>query len=298
MKIFLWADIYTRSGEYQGRIRSINHEILSQSKNSYDFSLSDFDNGEYKALVVAQFPSEETTSPLVASTLLMEYIAPFVLSRNHRDSYVIKDKIDTSNLADTEAPVESHQLLNGLSNTYSGISPDDKPDKVVPDTSVMKTPIYSAVWETKEYVYYTVQSGDWLSRLATMFYGDRMKFMDIFNVNKDVLSDPNRVIVGQKLRIPAAEQAYFCYTVKTGDRLSSIAKKFYGDWVKFETILSANPNTVKNPNHIVSGQNLIIPLFKIGYPGVDKTQRSNEERIPEDFWDGYKEEILSELEND
>ena len=49
---------------------------------------------------------------------------------------------------------------------------------------------------------YVVVSGDNLSKIAKHFYGDANKYMKIFEANKDQLSDPDKVKVGQKLRIP------------------------------------------------------------------------------------------------
>ncbi len=49
---------------------------------------------------------------------------------------------------------------------------------------------------------YTVKSGDTLSKIAKEFYGDANKYMDIFNANKDQLSDPNKIKPGQELNIP------------------------------------------------------------------------------------------------
>ena len=49
---------------------------------------------------------------------------------------------------------------------------------------------------------YTVQSGDTLSKIAKQFYGDSNRYMDIFNANSDILSDPNKIQVGQELSIP------------------------------------------------------------------------------------------------
>jgi len=50
---------------------------------------------------------------------------------------------------------------------------------------------------------YEVKSGDTLSKIAKQYYGDANRYMDIFNANKDKLSDPNKIQVGQKLTIPA-----------------------------------------------------------------------------------------------
>ncbi len=49
---------------------------------------------------------------------------------------------------------------------------------------------------------YEVVSGDTLSKIAKHFYGDANKYMKIFEANKDQLKDPDKIKVGQKLRIP------------------------------------------------------------------------------------------------
>lgn len=49
---------------------------------------------------------------------------------------------------------------------------------------------------------YTVQAGDTLSKLAKQFYGDAGAYMTIFEANRDKLSDPDKIRVGQQLVIP------------------------------------------------------------------------------------------------
>ena len=51
--------------------------------------------------------------------------------------------------------------------------------------------------------YHDVVSGDTLSAIAKKHYGDANKYMVIFEANKPMLSDPNKIYPGQKLRIPA-----------------------------------------------------------------------------------------------
>ena len=51
--------------------------------------------------------------------------------------------------------------------------------------------------------YYDVVSGDTLSGISKKMYGDANKYMVIFDANKPMLSDPNKIYPGQKLRIPA-----------------------------------------------------------------------------------------------
>ncbi len=56
-----------------------------------------------------------------------------------------------------------------------------------------------------EATFYTVVSGDSLSKIAKAHYGDAMKYPVIFEANKPMLSDPDKIYPGQVLRIPAAE---------------------------------------------------------------------------------------------
>ncbi|MGR3812337.1 peptidoglycan-binding protein LysM [Jiulongibacter sp. NS-SX5] len=50
--------------------------------------------------------------------------------------------------------------------------------------------------------FHTVESGDWLSKIAKKYYGDANKYMVIFEANKPMLSDPDKIYPGQVLRIP------------------------------------------------------------------------------------------------
>ena len=49
---------------------------------------------------------------------------------------------------------------------------------------------------------YTVVAGDSLSKIAKHFYGNANEYMKIFEANKDQLKDPDKINVGQKLKIP------------------------------------------------------------------------------------------------
>lgn len=53
--------------------------------------------------------------------------------------------------------------------------------------------------------YYTVQSGDTLSKIAARFYGDAQKYPVIFEANRPMLSHPDKIYPGQSLRIPPQE---------------------------------------------------------------------------------------------
>jgi nucleoid-associated protein YgaU len=50
--------------------------------------------------------------------------------------------------------------------------------------------------------YYTVVSGDTLSKISKQYYGDANQYMKIFEANKPMLSHPDKIYPGQMLRIP------------------------------------------------------------------------------------------------
>ena len=49
---------------------------------------------------------------------------------------------------------------------------------------------------------YTVKSGDTLGKIAKAHYGNAAKYPMIFEANRPLLSDPNKIYPGQVLRIP------------------------------------------------------------------------------------------------
>ena len=51
--------------------------------------------------------------------------------------------------------------------------------------------------------YHDVVRGDTLSAIAKKYYGDANKYNTIFEANKPMLSNPDKIYPGQKLRIPA-----------------------------------------------------------------------------------------------
>ena len=51
--------------------------------------------------------------------------------------------------------------------------------------------------------FHTVEKGDTLWAIAAKSYGNGSQYMAIFEANKPMLSDPDKIYPGQKLRIPA-----------------------------------------------------------------------------------------------
>jgi nucleoid-associated protein YgaU len=70
----------------------------------------------------------------------------------------------------------------------------------LPDFSDVKSGSSSTAPSEKTYV---VKSGDTLSKIAKQEYGNANEWNRIFEANKDILKDPNKIFPGQKLKIPA-----------------------------------------------------------------------------------------------
>ena len=56
---------------------------------------------------------------------------------------------------------------------------------------------------------YTVQSGDTLSGIAEREYGDAMLYPLLFDLNNDVLTSPDELGIGDRLRLPASVDDLF-----------------------------------------------------------------------------------------
>ena len=56
-------------------------------------------------------------------------------------------------------------------------------------------------------VFHTVESGDTLSAIAKKTLGSANRYMEIFEANKPMLSDPDKIYPGQVLRIPQDSKA-------------------------------------------------------------------------------------------
>lgn len=66
-------------------------------------------------------------------------------------------------------------------------------NEVVADLKATRTDVYG---------YYTVKAGDTLSGIAKKLLSSANRYTEIFNANKDQLSDPDKIKVGQRLVIP------------------------------------------------------------------------------------------------
>lgn len=88
-----------------------------------------------------------------------------------------------------ESQADREKVILAVGNTESIAKVDDR---------------IEVVKKEPEAKFYTVKSGDSLSKIAKEFYGDAMKYPTIFEANKPMLKDPDKIYPGQVLRIPPA----------------------------------------------------------------------------------------------
>jgi nucleoid-associated protein YgaU len=93
--------------------------------------------------------------------------------------------------------------------TVTGVAPDQaSKEKIVLAVgnvhSVAKVDDRLMVTQTgAASTFYEVKAGDSLSKIAKSVYGDANAYAKIFDANKPMLTDPNKIYPGQQLRIPA-----------------------------------------------------------------------------------------------
>lgn len=117
-----------------------------------------------------------------------------------------------------------------------------------------------------KYAEYVVKAGDTLTHIANRF---GMKWQDLYALNRDRVSHPNKIFPGQKLRtwkggsksnppLPTSTHAQRYHTVQNGENLSVIAAKYkVSSW---HTIYDLNKKLIgSDPNRIYPGQKLRIP---------------------------------------
>ncbi len=94
--------------------------------------------------------------------------------------------------------------------TVSGVAPDQATkEKIVlccgnvASVAKVNDLLTVATPAEAESTYREVKAGDTLSKIAREAYGDANAYMKIFEANKPMLSNPDKIYPGQMLRIPA-----------------------------------------------------------------------------------------------
>ena len=180
---------------------------------------------------------------------------------------VAEEIVEELEIAEKFEVIEESVAVDEIPSIKEAITTEKEPD----------TSSYNVHADT----FHKVQPNDSLFKISTKYYGNGEKWTKIFEANKDSMSDPNALHVGQQLLIPditvekEANQAFQApvvkrsnkkdfvnsdtHTVEAGDTLYRLAKKYYDDptvWIK---IYDANKDTIADKGLLQEGQILIIP---------------------------------------
>jgi len=96
--------------------------------------------------------------------------------------------------AESQDAVEKGALMVG---NVEGVEKVDVSQVEIKDQVVEE----SSEQPQKQVEFYEIQEGDTLWKIAEKFYGDGNMYQKIFEDNKEVIKDPNKIYPGQKIRI-------------------------------------------------------------------------------------------------
>lgn len=135
---------------------------------------------------------------------------------------------------------------------------------------------------------YLVRPGDTLSSIAAHELGSASMADNIFLLNRDVITDPDHLMVGVKIRLPIRDGGYGygeastaavvspsasqsgrrptyglgrTHIVARGDTLSSIAQRYYGNSSAWRFLYETNKQVLPDPNTLSVGTELTIPPY-------------------------------------
>ncbi len=76
------------------------------------------------------------------------------------------------------------------------------PEKKAPASREPVAEAAEAAPAAAESRFYVIQKGDTLYGIAKEFYGNGMKYKQLFEANREVIEDPDKIYPGQKIRVP------------------------------------------------------------------------------------------------
>ncbi len=138
-----------------------------------------------KLFGIGETKAEKAEQAIVKADALVSQVKAFGLSVENLRIEVNDDVATVFGTVPSQGEKEKVVLLVGNVNGIAKV--DDRLEVVAPEPPA---------------VFYTVVRGDTLSKIAKQHYGSAMKYPVIFEANKPMLKDPDKIYPGQVLRIP------------------------------------------------------------------------------------------------
>ena len=223
---------------------------------------------------------------IAIGVLIIALVAIFWWARNQEEPSGVgpadSDVLAEADLPEPSTPTQAPSAPSGgetaipwLDQADEGFSPtvnaDGGPDAAPSTGTGVETASSEEPAARPEPRTHVVRQGDTMISLARRYYDDPDKWTLIRDANRDTVPNPDNLNVGVRLVIPrlgeeggggataTEESDVRRYTVKAGDTLGGIARKFYGSESDWKRIHEANKSRVPDPNNLKIGVVLVIP---------------------------------------
>lgn len=144
------------------------------------------------------FGKSEEQKELDKAAIIMNHVNSFGFKTEDFKAVVDDETVILTGKVDT---IPNKNKIVVAAGNVEGISKVDDRLAVLPFGS--EIPVIPPTEPEKEF--YTVVSGDTLSKIAKRFYGDANKYPVIFEANTPMLTHPDKIYPGQVLVIPPVE---------------------------------------------------------------------------------------------
>lgn len=144
--------------------------------------------GKTSAEKAAEAATAELNAEAAAAQKLEETVRDLQLDVTDLKIHIDDDKVTITGTAKDQATKEKVVLVAGNSNGIATVDDQMNVECTEPEAQ-----------------FHTVVSGDTLGKIAKTYYGNAMKYPEIFEANKPMLKSPDLIYPGQVLRIPNKE---------------------------------------------------------------------------------------------
>jgi nucleoid-associated protein YgaU len=147
-----------------------------------------FGIGKTDAEEAAEAAAAERKAEEIAAAQLEETVTDLQLQVENLNIHIDDDTATITGMAYDQATKEKVVLVVGNSQGIATVDDQMTVEHTEPEAQ-----------------FHTVVSGDTLGKIAKTYYGNAMKYPEIFEANKPMLKSPDLIYPGQVLRIPALD---------------------------------------------------------------------------------------------
>jgi len=254
----------TRTTVYETKTPDLK---LSEEKSVAEAEIEEIEEIDINALV-----EERKTTLAKKDVQPVEELVEKTPVEPSRDNVTLEGKWEGTKTASIE-PEEAFSEMITEEPEISELTPPEAEETI----AVLETKHKDASGKT----IHKVKPNDNLFAISRKYYGDEAKWHKIYVANRDNMSSPNVLDIGQELVIPEITHAKKLtlsmevplkkkqdsemsiktteHTVVSGDTLYHLARKYFDDSTMWHKIHEANEDTIMNENSLEEGQILIIP---------------------------------------